>query len=163
MLTLVYNPVGPALPPPQGKLEADYRRELAERYSIEFSRLYTITNMPISRFLDDLLRSGRYDEYMARLIGAFNPAAVERLMCRTMLSVDWRGRLFDCDFNQMLELGLAADMPRNIRDFDASRLAQRRIATARHCFGCTAGAGSGCSGAIVAVASDDCGSPLKPS
>lgn len=148
-LTLVYNPVGPSLPPAQEKLEAAYRRELAARYGVVFSRLFTITNMPISRFLDDLLRTEQYDAYMQKLIDTFNPAAVEGVMCRTTLSVDWQGRLFDCDFNQMLELGLAPDMPQHIRDFDIPRLANRRIATGRHCFGCTAGAGSGCQGAVV--------------
>ena len=148
-LTLVYNPVGPSLPPAQSELEAAYRRELKARYGIVFSQLYTITNLPISRFLDDLLSSDRYDEYMQKLIDNFNPAAVEGVMCRTTLSVDWQGRLFDCDFNQMLDLELAAGMPHNIRAFDAAMLAKRRIMTGRHCFGCTAGAGSGCQGAVV--------------
>jgi len=148
-LTLVFNPVGPSLPPSQEKLQAAYRDELAARYGVVFSRLFTITNMPISRFLDDLLPNEQYDAYMQQLVDAFNPAAVEGVMCRTMLSVDWQGRLFDCDFNQMLELGLAPDMPQHVRDFDISRLTHRRIATARHCFGCTAGAGSGCQGAVV--------------
>jgi len=148
-LTLVYNPIGPSLPPPQEELEETYRRELLARYGIAFTRLYTITNIPISRFLDDLLRNARYDEYMQKLIDAFNPAAVEGVMCRTTLSVDWQGRLFDCDFNQMLELGIEPDMPQDIREFDLSQLVQRRIMTGRHCFGCTAGAGSGCQGAVV--------------
>ncbi len=149
VLTLVYNPVGPALPPSQRQLEADYRRELWDRYGIEFSQLFTITNLPISRFLEDLIRHEQYDEYLQTLIGAFNPAAVEGVMCRTTLSVDWQGRLFDCDFNQMLEVGLASEAPQHIREFDLSPLAKRRIMTGRHCFGCTAGAGSGCHGAVV--------------
>ncbi len=148
-LTLVYNPVGPSLPPPQDKLESDYRRELEARYGIVFSQLFTITNMPISRFLDDLLRSGRYDEYMGKLIDSFNVAASDGVMCRTTLSVDWQGRLFDCDFNQMLDLGLASGLPASIFEFDARRLTHRRIVTGRHCFGCTAGAGSSCQGAVV--------------
>ena len=151
-LNLVYNPVGPSLPPPQAELEATYRRELAERYGIMFNRLYTITNMPICRFLDDLAESGKFDEYMQRLIAAYNPAAVAGLMCRTMISVGWDGRLYDCDFNQMLELGLAPGHPATIRDVDAFSfysLATRTIATGQHCFGCTAGAGSGCQGAII--------------
>lgn len=147
-LTLVYNPVGPSLPPSQDKLEAAYRRELAARYGVSFSRLFTITNMPISRFLDDLLRTEQYDAYMPKLSDSFNPAAVEGVMCRTTLSVDWQGRLFDCDFNQMLGMGLKPDLPQNIHDLNLSRLVGRRIATGRHCFGCTAGAGSGCQGAI---------------
>lgn len=148
VLTLVFNPVGATLPPEQTKLEAAYRRELHARYGIVFSRLFTITNMPISRFLEDLLRTGRFDHYLRTLIDAFNPSAVEGLMCRTTLSVDWQGRLYDCDFNQMLELGLADELPRDIRAFDAELLARRGIRTARHCFGCTAGAGSSCQGAI---------------
>jgi radical SAM/Cys-rich protein len=148
-LTLVYNPLGPTLPPPQAQLEDDYRRELRARYGVEFTGLYTITNMPISRFLDDLLQSGQYEAYMRTLVEAFNPAAVDGLMCRTMISVDWRGRLFDCDFNQMLELPLDAKAPQTIHDFDLARLAARRITTGRHCYGCTAGSGSSCQGRIV--------------
>jgi len=149
VLTLVYNPLGPSLPPPQPRLEADYRRELAGRYGVVFNQLYTITNMPISRFLDDLVRAGRLDEYMDKLVAAYNPAAVAGLMCRTMLSVGWDGTLYDCDFNQMLDLRLAAGLPRHIRDFDAGALADRDIVTGQHCYGCTAGSGSGCQGAIV--------------
>ena len=148
-LTLVYNPVGPSLPPDQAKLEADYRRELRTRHGIEFTRLFTITNMPISRFLADLLDSGRYEEYLAKLASAFNPAAVAGLMCLNTLSVDWQGRLYDCGFNQMLDLGMTSAAPQTIHDFDASRLMGRRIVTGRHCYGCTAGAGSSCGGAIV--------------
>jgi len=149
VLTLVYNPVGPSLPPPQPGLEAAYRRELADRYGVAFNGLFTITNMPISRFLDDLIREGRQDEYMEKLVGAYNPAAVAGVMCRTTVSVGWDGRLYDCDFNQMLCLGLRAGLPRHIRDFDLDKLAGRQIVTANHCYGCTAGAGSGCQGAIV--------------
>ena len=152
ILTLVYNPAGPSLPPPQPDLEADYRRELAARYDVMFNQLYTITNMPISRFLDDLVREGRHDEYMEKLVAAYNPAAASGVMCRTTLSVGWDGRLFDCDFNQMLDLGLAPELPRHIRDFDMSKLAGRRIVTGQHCYGCTAGSGSGCQGAIVPAA-----------
>jgi radical SAM/Cys-rich protein len=148
-LTLVYNPVGPSLPPPQPQLVEAYRHELATRYGVVFTRLYTITNMPISRFLDDLLQSGRLDEYMRKLIDAYNPAAAAGVMCRTTLSVNWDGRLSDCDFNQMLDRGLAAGLPAHIRDFDVGSLATRRIVTGQHCYGCTAGAGSGCQGAIV--------------
>ncbi|MGD9721445.1 MAG: arsenosugar biosynthesis radical SAM (seleno)protein ArsS [Pirellulales bacterium] len=148
-LTLVYNPIGPVLPPRQEQLEADYRRELFARYGVVFTRLHTITNMPISRFLDDLLRSGEYEAYMEKLIGAFNPATTAGVMCRSTISVDWRGKLFDCDFNQMLDLDLSPGVPRHIREFDIDQLAGRRINTGRHCFGCTAGAGSGCQGAVV--------------
>jgi radical SAM/Cys-rich protein len=149
VLTLVYNPVGPSLPPPQAELEAAYRRELRTKYGVVFNRLFTITNMPISRFLDDLLRSGRYDAYMQKLIDAFNPVTIAGVMCRTTLSVGWDGQLYDCDFNQMLDLHLASGLPQNIRDFDTQQLGQRAIVTGQHCYGCTAVCGSGCQGAIV--------------
>jgi radical SAM/Cys-rich protein len=149
ILNLVYNPLGPSLPPPQEKLEADYRRELAACCGIVFNRLYTITNMPISRFLDDLLTHGQYEAYLERLVSAFNPAAAAGVMCRTTLSVDWQGRLYDCDFNQMLDLGVQPSLPQHIRDFDAAQLSARPIVTGRHCYGCTAGAGSSCQGAVV--------------
>ena len=151
VLNLVFNPLGPSLPPPQELLEADYRRELGSRYGIVFNRLYTITNMPISRFLDDLLTSGRYETYLDSLLAAFNPVAAAGVMCRTMLSVDWQGRLYDCDFNQMLELGLARELPQHIRDFDLASLGARRVATGRHCYGCTAGAGSSCQGSVASI------------
>jgi radical SAM/Cys-rich protein len=149
VLTLVYNPLGPSLPPPQGGLEDAYRRELSARYGVYFTRLFTITNMPISRFLDDLVQSGRYHEYMDKLVAAYNPQAAAGVMCRTTLSVGWDGQLYDCDFNQMLELPLGPGQPRHIRDFDAERLSRRAIVTGQHCYGCTAGAGSGCQGAIT--------------
>lgn len=147
-LTLAFNPLGAGLPPAQEKLEAAYRRELHSRYGIEFSRLITITNMPISRFLDDLLQSGKYESYMQTLVNAFNPATVSGVMCRSTLSVDWQGYLYDCDFNQMLGLPLIRPLPAHIRDFDEQLLRTRAIATGPHCYGCTAGAGSGCQGAI---------------
>lgn len=149
VLNLVYNPLGPSLPPAQEALEADYRRELAARYGVVFNRLYTITNMPISRFLEDLLKRGQYEAYLDKLLAAFNPAAVAGVMCRTTLSVDWQGGLHDCDFNQMLDLGLQPGLPQHIRDFDAARLSGRAIVTGRHCYGCTAGAGSSCQGAVL--------------
>lgn len=149
VLNLVYNPVGAFLPPPQSSLEADFKREMSARYGVAFNRLYTITNMPIKRFLDYLRRSGNEERYMRRLVESFNPHAVEGLMCRSTLSVDWTGRLYDCDFNQMLELGISPDVPQTIADFDAARFAGRRITTASHCFGCTAGSGSSCGGAVV--------------
>ena len=152
-LTLVYNPVGPSLPPPQAGLERDYKTRLAEDFGIRFTRLFTITNMPISRYLDRLLETGRYAEYMAKLAAAFNPAAVDGLMCRSTLSVNWDGALSDCDFNQMLALPLAGRRPGNIHDAPAAALLEavlnRPVVTGSHCFGCTAGAGSGCTGAIV--------------
>jgi radical SAM/Cys-rich protein len=149
LLNLVYNPVGAYLPPPQSAIEADFKRELLNRYGIIFDHLYTITNMPIKRFLDYLRRSGNEARYMRKLIEAFNPEAVDGLMCRSLISVDWTGRLYDCDFNQMLDLGVTPDLPQTVADFDPARLAKRRITTAAHCFGCTAGSGSSCGGAIA--------------
>jgi radical SAM/Cys-rich protein len=149
ILDLVFNPRGPSLPPPQGELEAAYRRELLSQHGIRFNRLFTITNMPISRFLDDLLSSGRFEEYLARLASAFNPATCSGLMCRTTLSVDWLGNLYDCDFNQMLDLQVSSAVPRHISEFRQELFAQRPIVTGRHCFGCTAGCGSSCTGAIA--------------
>jgi radical SAM/Cys-rich protein len=151
LLNLVYNPIGPSLPPEQAGLENAYREQLRSRYGVEFNRLYTITNLPISRFLDDLLRCGEYEAYMEKLVAAFNPLAAGEVMCRTMLSVDWRGNLYDCDFNQMLELPLAPGMPRTIEEFDRALLENRPIVTGRHCYGCTAGAGSSCQGSLVST------------
>ena len=147
-LSLVYNPVGTSLPPEQSHLEAEYRQQLASRFGISFSNLFTITNMPISRYLDDLLRSGKYETYMQKLIDAFNPAAVQNVMCRSMLSVDWQGYLYDCDFNQMLDLPVSTSQ-KHIRDLVWESLEGRLITLGNHCFGCTAGAGSSCQGAIA--------------
>lgn len=149
VLNLVYNAVGAYLPPKQSSIEADFRRELATRHDISFNRLYTITNMPIRRFLDYLRRTGNEERYMRKLVEAFNPAAVESLMCRNTLSVDWRGRLYDCDFNQMLELGVASELPQTISELKPELFAGRRVMTGSHCFGCTAGAGSSCGGAVA--------------
>lgn len=150
-LNLVYNPIGPKLPPDQAALEASYRQELATRHGIVFTHLYTLTNMPISRFLEDLVLSSQHEAYMEILVAAFNPAAVAGLMCRNTLSVGWDGRLHDCDFHQMLNLTLAPGLPHHIADFDPARLDHRAIVTAPHCFGCTAGAGSSCQGATVGL------------
>ena len=149
VLNLVYNPVGAFLPPAQSSIEADFKRELIGRHNVSFNHLYTITNMPIKRFLDYLRRSGNEERYMRKLVEAFNPAAIEGLMCRNMVSVDWTGRLFDCDFNQMLELGVAAELPQTIAEFDPRNFARRHIMTGSHCFGCTAGAGSSCGGSVI--------------
>ena len=149
VLNLVYNPVGAFLPPPQASIEADFRRELSARYGVTFDRLYTITNMPIRRFLDYLRRSGNEERYLRKLVESFNPAAVGGLMCRNTLSVDWTGRLFDCDFNQMLDLGVAPGLPQTLADLDPDKFAAGPVATGPHCFGCTAGAGSSCGGAVV--------------
>ncbi len=147
-LNLVYNPLGPSLPPPQAALEEAYRTEFRKNFAIEFNHLFTITNMPISRFLKDLERRGERERYMELLGEKFNPATVEGVMCRSMVSVGWDGMLYDCDFNQMLELPLASGLPQNIHDFDLFLLERRRIRTADHCYGCTAGSGSSCTGAI---------------
>jgi radical SAM/Cys-rich protein len=148
-LVLVTNPVGAWLPGQQASLEAEWKRELLRLHGVRFDALYAITNMPISRFLEWLERSGNLESYLQRLVDAFNPLAVAGLMCRTTLSVGWDGRLFDCDFNQMLDLEVEGRAPRHLRDFDLARLASRAIVTARHCFGCTAGAGSSCGGATT--------------
>ena len=145
-LNLVHNPVGAFLPPKQEAVEAQFRRELLRTHGVVFNRLYTITNMPISRFLEFLIRTGNYDRYMQRLIQAYNPAAASSVMCRNTLSVGWDGVLYDCDFNQMLDLPVAFGAPRHIRDFALGDLDLRRIVTAQHCYGCTAGAGSSCRG-----------------
>ncbi len=148
-LNLVYNPLGPSLPPPQESLEEAYRRHLGEEYGIVFNHLYTLTNMPISRFLLDLTRQGNYDRYMELLLEKFNPATVDGLMCRSLVSVGWDGTLYDCDFNQMLELPVNHGLPHHIRDFDAYVLARREIRTGEHCYGCTAGSGSSCMGSLA--------------
>lgn len=150
VLTLVYNPVGPSLPPPQARLEADYRRELKQVHGIVFTRLFTITNMPIHRFALHLRKDGDYQRYMDTLLSAFNPAAAQGVMCRNLISVDHQGRLFDCDFNQQLELAAtdARQQPMTLADFDVERLLARRIRFGSHCLGCTAGAGSSCGGAL---------------
>jgi radical SAM/Cys-rich protein len=116
---------------------------------VTFNQLYTITNMPIKRFLDYLRRSGNEERYLRKLVEAFNPRAVEGLMCRSLVSVDWTGRLFDCDFNQMLELGVDPELPQSLVEFDPETFASRRIMTGTHCFGCTAGAGSSCGGSLL--------------
>ncbi len=148
-LNLVYNPVGAFLPPKQEAIEAQFKKELRIRHGIEFNRLYTITNMPISRFLEFLVESGNYDQYMMRLANAFNPSAAVGVMCRYTLSVGWDGRLYDCDFNQMLELPVDYGAPSHIRDFDPVQLHHRRIVTRNHCYGCTASSGSSCGGSTT--------------
>jgi radical SAM/Cys-rich protein len=143
VLNLVTNPVGAFLPAPQASLERDWKRELKRRYDIEFNRLFTITNMPISRFLEWLEHTGHLESYMTRLVNAFNPATVDGLMCRYTLSVGWDGRLYDCDFNQMLDLALPQTIFEGLPP-------QREIITGPHCYGCTAGAGSSCGGETAA-------------
>lgn len=148
VLTLVSNPVGAFLPPRQEDLERDTRDHLRRHHGIEFDRLFTITNMPIARFEGWLKRADLYEDYMGRLRAAFNPGTVSGLMCRHLISVGYDGRLFDCDFNQMLEMELAPGLPRDIRAFDMHALTGRAVRTGEHCYGCTAGAGSSCGGSL---------------
>ena len=148
-LDLVYNPLGPSLPPDQSQLEDRYREELARLFGITFDRLVTITNMPIARFAHALRRDGQHEAYLSLLVNHFNPETVPALMCRHLVSVSWDGRLFDCDFNQMLELPLGG-RSRTLWDVsELGALAGDRIETAPHCFGCTAGSGSSCGGALA--------------
>jgi radical SAM/Cys-rich protein len=147
-LDLVYNPLGPSLPPDQRSLELRYREELASRFGIEFQRLLVLANLPIARFAHDLEREGRHEEYLSLLVHHFNPAIVQGLMCRSLVSVGYDGSLHDCDFNQMLAMPLGG-RPRTVFDLETlDGLAGEPIVTDRHCFGCTAGAGSSCGGAI---------------
>jgi len=149
-LHLVYNPLGAFLPGPQSALEADYKRILKNEFDIVFNRLLCLTNMPINRFLNYLMSAGKYKDYMETLVAAFNPATIEGLMCRNMLSVSWDGFLFDCDFNQMLDLKIEQPHPlTHVSQFSRDSLENRNIVVGRHCFGCTAGAGSSCGGEIV--------------
>ena len=145
-LTLVSNPAGAFLGASQSTLEQEWRQALARNHGVAFDRLFVLNNMPISRFLEWLQASGNLQAYMERLVNAFNPAAVDGLMCRNTLSVGWDGRLYDCDFNQMLELALQPDSGEHISTFDEDAWHRRAIVTGRHCFGCTAGAGSSCGG-----------------
>ncbi|MFN0109532.1 MAG: arsenosugar biosynthesis radical SAM (seleno)protein ArsS [Blastocatellia bacterium] len=148
-LNLVYNPVGAFLPASQESLELQYKRELSDKFGVAFNRLFTITNMPINRFKKDLIRLGTYDDYLTKLVNSFNPAAAEGVMCRSLISVGYDGRLHDCDFNQMLELGLSPTDGATIFDFDLEKLLRRNIIFDQHCYGCTAGAGSSCGGTTI--------------
>ncbi len=148
-LHLIYNPVGAFLPPSQAELEADYKRELKKHFGIVFNNLYTVTNLPIGRFAGYLRRNNKLDEYMQLLIQAFNPATINGLMCRNTISVGWRGEVYDCDFNQQLGMQWNNGTPIFLWDIEAKKIENRQIMTGNHCFGCTAGAGSSCGGAIV--------------
>ena len=147
-LDLVFNPGGASLPGDQHSLELDYKKELQQNFGIVFNQLYTITNLPISRFLDFLVASERFEEYMEKLIISFNPNAVENLMCRNTISVSWDGNLYDCDFNQMLNLKIASSV-QHIADFNVDALRDREVVVSQHCYGCTAGAGSSCQGTVA--------------
>jgi len=143
-LHLVYNPLGATLPPPQAELETDYKEALQRDHGIVFDKLYTLTNQPIARFAEDLRKQNQWDAYLELLANSFNPGTVEGLMCRTTVSVDYRGRLYDCDFNQMLDLAL----PTYLWDITPDWLENRSIQTGVHCLACTAGSGSSCTGAL---------------
>jgi radical SAM/Cys-rich protein len=148
-LHLVYNPVGAKLPGPQAELEADYKEALLRDFGIVFNSLYTITNQPVARFADDLRKEGRWDDYLELLANAFNPDTVEGLMCRSTLSVGYRGEVYDCDFNQMLGMQLRNGVPQYLWDITPGSLIDRSILTGQHCLACTAGAGSSCTGAVA--------------
>ncbi len=149
LLNLVYNPSGAFLPPSQASLERDFKNKLRKEYGIEFNNLFAITNMPISRFLDYLVNTGKYEEYLQKLVDAFNPSAVSNVMCRNTISIGWDGYLYDCDFNQMLDMKVQKGAPQHISEFDVNALEQREILVNQHCYGCTAGAGSSCGGEII--------------
>jgi radical SAM/Cys-rich protein len=148
-LNLVYNPVGAFIPASQQSLERQFKKELEAKFGVVFNSLFTITNMPINRFKKDLERLGAYDEYMTRLVNAFNPAAARGVMCRSLISVGHDGRLYDCDFNQMLDLDLSEESGGTVFDFDLDKLLNRKIIFDQHCYGCAAGAGSSCGGATA--------------
>jgi radical SAM/Cys-rich protein len=150
-INLVYNPVGHYLPPQQKGLELEYKRELAKEFGISFNQLFALTNLPVKRFKDDLVRNGKLEEYMEKLINAFNPQAALGVMCRSMLSVSWEGKVYDCDFNQMLELQSRTqdNVPVSLDNFNIDSFLKRNILWADHCYGCTAGAGSSCGGSTT--------------
>jgi radical SAM/Cys-rich protein len=156
ILNLVYNPAGAFLPPSQNGVDADFRRELKKRYGRSFSNIFTITNMPVGRFLNFLESSGNLASYMERLVSCYNPRAAECVMCRNILSVGWDGTLYDCDFNQMLGLKCGRGVPDNLKDFDKDKLANRKVVTGPHCYGCTVGAGSSCTGEVAVLSDVNC-------
>ncbi|NNC96108.1 MAG: radical SAM/Cys-rich domain protein [Chitinophagales bacterium] len=149
ILNLVYNPSGAFLPAPQEQLERDFKKALKEKFSIEFNSLFNITNLPVSRFLEYLIATQNYETYMQKLIDAFNPAAAVGVMCRNTISVGWDGYLYDCDFNQMLDMKIQNGKVMHLNNFNSEFLDQREIQVGRHCFGCTAGSGSSCGGSVT--------------
>ena len=149
VLNLVYNPSGAFLPGSQSELETEFKKKLWERFGVTFNSLFTITNIPISRFLEYLIRSDNYENYMEKLLQAFNPTAAEGVMCRNTISIGWDGYLYDCDFNQMLDLKVDTNKSAHLSDFNAQFLSERSIVINNHCFGCTAGSGSSCGGATA--------------
>jgi radical SAM/Cys-rich protein len=148
-LNLVYNPAGAFLPPDQTALEKEYKVALQKDFGIEFNNLFAITNLPVSRYLDYLISSENFEDYMTKLIDAFNPVAASNVMCRNTISIGWDGYLYDCDFNQMLELKVAARTSQHLSEFNQELLQNRNIIVSNHCYGCTAGAGSSCGGAVA--------------
>lgn len=149
ILNLVYNPSGAYLPDDQDAMERNFKAALKEDFDIDFNHLFAITNLPVSRFLDYLIASDNYETYMETLVQAFNPEAAHNVMCRSTLSISWDGYLFDCDFNQMLDLKLRGDAPTHIKEFDLEKIQHRDIIVNQHCYGCTAGAGSSCGGEVA--------------
>lgn len=149
ILDLVYNPAGAFLPPDQMGLEHDFKTRLKADFDIVFNKLLCITNLPISRFLDYLIRSENYEEYMEKLVEAFNPSAIDGVMCKNTLSIDWQGNLYDCDFNQMLMIKTQSSSGQHISEFNLKKLQNRSIKISQHCYGCTAGAGSSCQGSTT--------------
>lgn len=146
-LNLVFNPSGAFLPGEQSSLEKEFKTKLDQKYQIQFNQLFAITNLPVSRFLDYLINSNNFEQYMSELINAYNPVAASGVMCRNTISVGWDGYLYDCDFNQMLELKVASNDTQHVKDFNIEQLTDRNIVVNQHCYGCTAGAGSSCGGA----------------
>ena len=149
-IDIVHNPVGAYLPGSQAALEHEYRERLLTEQGVHFNQLFCLTNLPVGRYLDYLIESGNFDDYLSALWHSFNPAAVENVMCLTTLSVGWDGSLYDCDFNQMLDLTVNHGAPSNIMDFDMNKLKNREIVINNHCYGCVAGCGSSCQGATTA-------------
>jgi radical SAM/Cys-rich protein len=148
ILNLVHNPVGTDLPAEQTALETEYKQHFKERHGIFFNQLFAVTNQPISRFLEYLIDEDKLDHYMTLLVNAFNTNTIEGLMCRDMISISWEGELYDCDFNQMLDLKVSGKAPQNIFDWDLEKLESRSIVLGEHCYACTAGGGSSCSGQL---------------
>ncbi|MEO7265177.1 MAG: arsenosugar biosynthesis radical SAM (seleno)protein ArsS, partial [Ferruginibacter sp.] len=147
-LNLVYNPAGAFLPPSQEALTKEYKKALQEKYGIVFNELFAITNLPISRYLEYLIDSGNYEAYMEKLVNAYNPVAAQHVMCRNTISIGWDGYLYDCDFNQMLDMKVDSHI-KHIAEFNTTSLNKRNIIVNQHCYGCTAGAGSSCGGAVT--------------
>ena len=148
-LNLVYNPSGAFLPPDQASLKEQFKKKLKKGWDIEFHDLYAITNLPVSRYLNYLVASNNYEDYMEKLVNAYNPTAAANVMCRNSISISWDGFIFDCDFNQMLDLKVATKGGQHLTEFNAEDLSKRKVIVNEHCYGCTAGAGSSCGGTVA--------------